>query len=456
MSLAEAVRARQAGPAEIVDQVLTTIRTQDRDLNSVVVVLESEARKAAEAAQRAIDAGERLGPLHGVPVTIKEPIWVEGAPSTNGSKALADFRAPTDSTAVARLRRAGAIVVGKTNIPEMQFRGICDNPIYGLTVNPWDPARTSGGSSGGAAASLAAGFTPLALGSDGGGSIRIPASWCGVAGLKPSRGLIPTGPARAGAPSVSVLGPLARSARDLGLMLDTLAGDGETAVPRTSSAADASWVRGLRIAYSADLGFAPCADEVRAAFEEQIDMLREDGWNLTPAHPEADDPTPVWYRIFETELYAANRDLVASSPELIDGLVLEALQRAAKVTAPEYLDAQFASSVYREKWTRFFDDYDILLTPGSAIPAFEAGRMEPGEVSGRKSAQPNKVAFASAMLPANVTGFPALNVPSFLTGGMPVGLQMMGRHGADRVLVRAGSAYEAVRGAWSFPFRRPV
>jgi Asp-tRNA(Asn)/Glu-tRNA(Gln) amidotransferase A subunit family amidase len=152
---------------------------------------EREAREQARAAEQALGAGEPVGSLHGSPVTIKEPIWVKGAPATSGCRALEGFRAPDDAIAVERLRRAGAIIIGKTNVPEMQFRGLTDNEIYGLTRNPWDPSRTPGGSSGGAAASVSLGVPPLALGSDGGGSIRIPASFCGVAGLKPTRGRVP-------------------------------------------------------------------------------------------------------------------------------------------------------------------------------------------------------------------------------------------------------------------------
>jgi hypothetical protein len=153
--------------------------------------VEREAREQARAAEQALGAGEPVGSLHGIPVTIKEPIWVKGAPATSGCRALEGFRAPDDAIAVERLRRAGAIIIGKTNVPEMQFRGLTDNEIYGLTRNPWDPSRTPGGSSGGAAASVSLGVAPLALGSDGGGSIRIPASFCGVAGLKPTRGRVP-------------------------------------------------------------------------------------------------------------------------------------------------------------------------------------------------------------------------------------------------------------------------
>ena len=463
VALAEAVRTRQASPVEIVEQALAAIEARDKALNSVVVVLEAEARRCAREAERAIASGRPLGPLHGVPVTVKEPIWVAGAPATNGSRALADFRASSDAPAVARMRRAGAIVIGKTNVPEMQFRGLCENPINGLTRNPWDLTRTSGGSSGGAAVSVAAGIAPLALGSDGGGSIRIPASFCGVAGLKPSRGLVPTGPNRSGVPSLTVIGPLARSVRDLGLILDTLAGPDaadDCSLPalgrtyRIVHEPNMEWARSLRVAYSADLGFAPCSDGVRAGFETQIEVLRAAGWNLEPAHPEAGDPTDIWYRIFETELYAANRELLDQSPELIDQFVRRALEPAASISAHEYLDAQFARTRFTATWERFFERFDVLLTPGAAIPAFEAGQPEPSEVSGIKAEQPAKVAFAAAMLPANVTGNPALALPSFFSDGMPVGLQMIARRAGDDVLLRAGAAYEAVRGPLPAPASR--
>ena len=208
---AEAVRARRISPVELLDQALATIASKDPEINAFTVVLEEEARATARRLER-----DPQGPLAGVPIAIKDHVWMRGAPATNGSLALRDFVPTEDCACVARLREAGAVIVGKTNNPEFCYRGITDNALYGLTRNPRSLDRTPGGSSGGSGAAVAAGMVPFALGTDGGGSIRIPASFCGIVGLKPSFGLVPKLPGFRGWPTLSVDGPLATTVRDLG------------------------------------------------------------------------------------------------------------------------------------------------------------------------------------------------------------------------------------------------
>src|SRR5687768_7715183 len=203
-AIAEQVRRSDVSPVEIVRDALARIERDDADLNAHTVLFPERALEEA----RHLEA-DPAGPLCGVPFTVKDVTWVAGAPATNGSRALADFVAPADAVVVERMRAAGAILVGKTNNPEFCLRGVTENEVYGVTRNPWDRDRSPGGSSGGAAAGVAAGMTPLALGSDGGGSIRIPASFCGLAGLKPTFGLIPDGPGFDGWPTLTVNGPLA-------------------------------------------------------------------------------------------------------------------------------------------------------------------------------------------------------------------------------------------------------
>ncbi|MBI2878907.1 MAG: amidase, partial [Candidatus Rokubacteria bacterium] len=270
--LAAAIRAKALSPVEVVEAFLARIERLNPLLNAYCTLTAEAAREAAREAEAAVLAGRPLGALHGVPVSIKDLIITRGVRTTWGSKIHEDHVPEEDAPAVERLRAAGAILLGKTNTPELGWRGSTDNLIFGPTRNPWDPGRTAGGSSGGAAAAVAAGLGPLAVGTDGGGSIRIPASFCGIYGLKPSFGRVPIYPASA-AEALSHAGPMTRTVADAALMLEVLAGPDER--DRNSLPADGARyaraieddLRGLRVAWSPDLGYAAVDPEVRALAE---------------------------------------------------------------------------------------------------------------------------------------------------------------------------------------------
>jgi Asp-tRNA(Asn)/Glu-tRNA(Gln) amidotransferase A subunit family amidase len=267
-----------------------------------------------------VDAGARTGPLAGVPISVKDHVWVAGLPATNGSRALARFVAPRSAGCVDRLVAAGAIIVGKTNNPEFCYRGITDNEVYGATRNPRDPSRTCGGSSGGAAASVAAGLVPLAVGTDGGGSIRIPSAFCGVYGLKPSFGIVAKMPGFRGWPTLSVTGPIAGSVRDLALALSVMAGphgadwlSGPASGNHLRAVSAPSW-DGLRVAVSPDLGFAPIDPDVRSAFRTLVDGL---GAEIVDVSPPRADPLPLWDAIALPEGYASEGALVENPRAMV-------------------------------------------------------------------------------------------------------------------------------------------
>ncbi|MDQ2838233.1 MAG: amidase [Actinomycetota bacterium] len=277
---AEDIRSGSLSAVEAVSTALARIDERDGELNAFTVLVAEQARgQAAE-----VDRGQRTGPLAGVPISVKDHVWVRGMPATNGSRALADHIAGQDCACVSRLIAAGAIIVGKTNNPEFCYRGITTNDLYGTTRNPRDPSRTPGGSSGGAAASVAAGMVPLAIGTDGGGSIRIPSAFCGTFGLKPTFGLVPKMPGFRGWPTLSVTGPIASSARDLALALSVMAG-ASPLDPLSYPAPAADYLQavsapdwaGLRIAVSVDLGFAELDPDVRQAFGATLDLLSDAG-----------------------------------------------------------------------------------------------------------------------------------------------------------------------------------
>ena len=431
---AAAVRGREVSPVELVEQALATIEEKDSEINAFTVVLADEARERARELER-----EPVGPLAGVPIAIKDHVWMRGAPATNGSLALRDFYPDVDAIPVERLRDAGAVIVGKTNNPEFCYRGITDNAVYGLTRNPRNLERTPGGSSGGSAAAVAADMVPFALGTDGGGSIRIPASFCGIAGLKPTFGLIPKLPGFRGWPTLSVDGPLAQTVRDLALTLSVMAG--------ASPVDDLTWPVALherqapRVAFSVDLGFAPVEQSVRAAFANTIAAL---DWDREEAHPPPIPPTALWNAIALPEGFASEGPLLAEHEhQMTDGTA--DIIRAGQVSAGEYLDAQHERSLYTRAWAEFFEDYDLLLIPTMQLTAFPVGMLSPESIDG----QPIDQFFddwCTFCCPANLTGQPAASIPIGTDDdGLPIGLQIIGRRWEDLTVLAAAAQVERLQ-----------
>jgi Asp-tRNA(Asn)/Glu-tRNA(Gln) amidotransferase A subunit family amidase len=447
-AMAAAVRAGTTTAEELVAESFARIDAWDGEVNAFTVLLREEALARAREVDRDLRRDPAAyGPLAGVPVSVKDHIWMAGQPSTNGSLALRDFVPDVDAVPVSRLREAGAVVVGKTNNPEFCYRGYTDNAVAGLTRNPWSLDRTPGGSSGGAGASVAYGATPVALGTDGGGSIRIPAAFCGVAGHKPSFGLVPKLPGFRGWPTLSVDGPLAASVRDLALVLRVVAGS-HPADPLTwpvplGDDVPLDWTR-LRVAVSDDLGWAPVAPEVRTAFRAAVDRLADDGAQVVEAHPDAGYPTDLWNDIALPEGFASEGPLL-DHPDL-DEATREIVEGGRAATAADYLDAQQRRVAFTDTWERFFADHDVLLAPSMPVPAFGTDVTGPTEIDGRP-VDPFFDDWCVLALPANLTGQPATAVPTGLSGdGLPVGLQVMGPRWADLRTLAVAARVEALTG----------
>jgi Asp-tRNA(Asn)/Glu-tRNA(Gln) amidotransferase A subunit family amidase len=451
-AVAAAVRARRVSAVEVTRAALGTIRELQPTVNAFTVVLEEEALAAARAADARVQRGE-TGPLLGVPVSVKDHIWLTGTPATNGSPALRDFLPPEECVAVTRLREAGAVIVGKTNNPEFCYRGITDNAVFGLTRNPRRLDRTPGGSSGGAGASVAAGMTHLALGTDGGGSIRIPASFCGVAGHKPTFGMVPKEPGFKGWKSLSVDGPLGTSVRDAALMLSVLAGPAaadDTTVPGPvgdllAGAVEPGDLRGLRVAYSADLGGLPVDPDVREVFAAALEVLAGLGARLVAAAPRTADPTPLWNTLALAEGYASEGPLLARWRDSMSPGIAEIIEAGAGITAGQYVDALHERAAYTRVWTDFFAEHDVLVTPTMQLTAFPVGLLRPESIEGRP-VDPFFDDWCTLCLPANLTGMPATSVPAG-TGrdGLPVGLQVTGPRWADALTLRVAAAFASAR-----------
>ena len=451
-AMAAAVRDGTTTAEELTVAALARIDAWDGAVNAFTVVLREEALGRAREVDEALARDpSAYGPLAGVPVSVKDHIWMAGQPATNGSLALRDFVPDVDAVPVARLREAGAVIVGKTNNPEFCFRGYTENAVYGVTRNPWSLDRTPGGSSGGAGASVAYAATPLALGTDGGGSIRIPSAFCGVAGHKPTFGLVPKLPGFRGWPTLSVDGPLGASVRDLVLAVSVMAGahpDDPLSWPvPLGEDVDVDWSR-LRVAVSEDLGSAPVDPEVRAAFRAAVGRLSDDGARIVETQPAAGYPPRLWNDIALPEGFASEGPLLEHDG--IDPVTREITEAGRSVTAAEYLDAQDRRVAFTEVWESFFrsDDggYDVLLTPSMPVPAFSTEIAGPAEIDGTP-VDPFFDDWCLLALPANLTGQPATAVPTGLSSdGLPVGLQVMGPRWADLRTLAVAARVEALVG----------
>ncbi|WP_374971108.1 amidase [Terrabacter sp. BE26] len=454
VATALAVRSSRESARESIAAALERIRAADPAVNAITWV-NPDALAQAAALDARIAAGEDPGLLAGVPITVKDHIWLAGAPATNGSRALAAHVPDETAVCVERLIAAGAIVVAKTNNPEFCYRGTTSNDVYGTTRNPRDPSRTAGGSSGGAAASVAAEMVPLAIGTDGGGSIRIPSAFCGVYGLKPTFGLVPKMPGFRGWPTLSVDGPIGASVRDLALALavmcgpspaDPLSFGGRGDVP--SSLVDVSGsaalpLAGLRIAASEDLGIAQVDDDVRDRFRHAVQGLESAGAVVTWAAPAIEDPCPLWDAVALPEGYASEGPLLARFPELV-GADAAAIIRAGDVPAARYLDAQHERGGFTRTWLSFFEDHDVLLTPAMPVVAFEADRLAPRSIAGEPVPE-SFDAWCALALPANLAGTPAVSLPIGTNeDGLPIGLQVTSARGTDWRLLRTCGAIDDV------------
>ncbi len=426
-------------------------------LNAFTVVLEESALASAREADAAVRRGGALPALLGVPVSVKDHIWMRDVPATNGSMILRNFVPPEDAVPVARLRAAGAVIVGKTNNPEFCYRGFTDNRLFGLTRNPWDPQRTPGGSSGGAGASVAAGMTAVALGTDGGGSIRIPASFCGVVGHKPTFGLVPKEPGFKGWKTLSVDGPLARSVRDAALMLSVTAGPapaddmsypGPPPQGYRDAVTTAKDLSGLRVAWSADLGMLPVDADVRAAFAEALEVLAGLGCELVEAAPATAHPAELWNTLALAEGYSSEGPYLTSAREQMSPGTADIIEAGRGITGGRYVDALHEKGRYTRVWAEFFERFDVLVTPAMQLTAFPVGLETPEQIEG-EPVDPFFDDWCSLCLPANLTGMPATVMPAgFGAGGRPVGLQVMGRRWADALTLQVAGAFETAT-PWS-------
>jgi Asp-tRNA(Asn)/Glu-tRNA(Gln) amidotransferase A subunit family amidase len=443
LELGAALAQRELSAVEALDAVLARADEIEEPLNPYAVRLDDRARQAATAAGAALARGEG-GPLCGIPLTIKDSHWLAGVTSATGSRALADFVPLETSAAVERLETAGAVIYAKTTTPEFCYFGITESPLNGRTNNPWDVSRTPGGSSGGAAAALAAGAGPLALGGDGGGSIRIPSAFCGLVGFKPTFGLVAREPCAPAWKSLVSYGPMARSVADARAML--LAIVGMHARDRHSLDvhgldAPAPDPRELRIVVSEDLGFAPVDDDVRRAFRATVARLEAAGATLIEDRPGLGSSVQTWSAIAVADARHAE---VYDRQSLLGAAAREFIGYGEHVTTAQYVQANLARECIHRAYVDLFarTGASVLLTPTLGCEAFEHGATHPREIGG-VPIDPPWLDWCGFLYDANLAGLPACAVPVGLGDDqLPVSVQVLGLRGHDGAVLAVAEAVE--------------
>ena len=460
------IEAKELSPVELMEATLRRIEAVDGDLGGYITVMADEAMDAAQEAEAAVSRGDDLGPLHGIPVPIKDLEGVKGVRFTHGS-VPDDEVADSDALCVQRFREAGAIIVGKTNTPEYGHAGTTENRVFGPARNPWNPERTPGGSSGGAAVSVAAGMTSIAQGSDGGGSVRIPAGFSGIYAIKTSQGRIPRrwSSEHSWHPvNNSSVGPMTWTVRDAALMMNVLAGPSPDAEATTLSGDPPDFtsglergIKGLRVAVSVDQGGAAVDPEVVSAVRSVAAAFEELGAQVEERDFCPDDSNEAlmnrFFDFFCIRGYAAHRDLLedGAKAEQLTDYFREDLEHAQAKTAADYVATLNAIGRYRAYADAFFHDYDLLLCPTTAVPAFPI-EQPPSSIAGR---QIDRVrwGFIPFTPVFNLTGNPAASVPcGFSTDGLPIGCQLVGRLEDELTVLAASAAFEEAR-PWD---RRPA
>jgi amidase len=456
--LASMLKAREVSSTELVDQFIERIESVNHNLNAVVTLVEERAIEEADASDKRLAKKTDARALEGLPITIKDSIITAGVRSTWGMKIFEHHVATTDAPTVARLRAAGAIVIAKTNTPEMTLDYDCDNPVFGATNNPWDHTRVPGGSSGGEAAALAAGMSPLGMGSDYGGSIRVPSHFCGVVGLKPSWGTIPaSGHMSPGVPPppiahMATIGPMARYVDDLTLAYNIVKGPHPSApytVPSAEAHPERVDVKKIRVGFFTAAGEVPVAREIRAATVRAARALEKAGLTVEEVKPPVEDAARLWFEYAMADGGALLAGLIGDKLNLSRERLRNMLASAGPgKTAAEY----FLTSIMRDTWrvqlAEFMERYPILLLPPFCVTAFPHGATEV-DIDGKSFPL-----FAAnwPVLIGNCAGLPGVIVPAGRDqGGLPLGVQVMGRAFAEEDALAVAKVLERELGGFQRP-----
>jgi amidase len=452
VELSRLYRARKVSPLEVVQALIERVDAVNPKVNAIVTLAREAALWDARRATAALKRGAALPPLFGVPVGIKDVTPTRGLRTTYGSKLFADHVPDDDALVVRRLRDAGAIVLGKTNTPEFAFGPNTTNAVFGATRNPWNLALTAGGSSGGSAAALAAGMCPLAEGTDLGGSLRGPASYCGVVGFRTSPGLIPRHPSVLAWDTYSVEGPMARTTADAALMLSVMAGPDDRSplsyemdTRELLRASRTPSVKGWRIAWSADLGgLVMVDDEVRAIFERAVEAFAAAGATVEAGCPDMSDVPEIVRLTRALLMVARHADKLPEHRAVLQAGLVENTEQGLALSAREIAGGELLRTRQWHRVREFLSDRDLFLTPTTATPPFPVEQPHVTEINGRPVGKAMQRSFLTYAF--SVMGLPAISVPcGFTRAGLPVGLQIVGKRRGDVAVLRAAAAFEAAQ-----------
>ena len=444
LDLRRMIAKREISPVDLTRRALDKAEASQSSLNAFFLLMPEAAMAAARVAEDAVMTGAPLGLLHGLPFSAKDLMAVKDERCAFGSRTMADAISRVDAPAVTRARAAGAILIGKTTTSEFGCKPVGDSPLTGITRHPWNLAKTPGGSSAGAAASVAAGITPFSLGTDGGGSVRIPCAFTGLAGIKGQFGRVPVWPTSA-TPTLAHVGPIARSVSDAALVFSAIAGyDARDPfgvagpVPDVLGAAQAS-IAGLRVAYSPTFGYARPDPEVVRITRAAALSFEALGCHVEEVEQVfATDPCDLWTAEFYAGVGIRLRSFLENQRDLLDPAVADVLAPALAQEMQSYYASVFARYALREEARTFFERYDILLSPVLPVTSLDVGVNIPANLPDR-----NLVSWVFYTYPFNLTGQPAASVcAGIASDGMPVGLQVVGRSHCEGDVVRAAAAYE--------------
>lgn len=445
-------RSKAVSPVQATHAALERLNSLDAEFNAFCLVDEEAALRQARESEARWHAGEPLGLLDGVPTSIKDLLLTRGWPTLRGSRLTdTDQDWAEDAPAVARLREAGAVLIGKTTTPEFGWKGVTDNPLTGNTGNPWDATKTSGGSSGGSAAAVALGMGPLSVGTDGGGSVRIPAAFSGIVGLKPTYGAIPIYPTSPFG-TLAHVGPMTRTVDDAALMMDVLTGFDSrdwSALPTPTKSFQSGLnkgIAGLRIGYSRDLGYVNVDPDVAASVDAAVKVLSDLGAIVEEVDPGFNDPIDAYHVLW---FAGAGKVIEGYAPQRwaeLDQALLAVARAGQRTTAMEFLAANQVRADLGLTMGGFHEKYDLLVTPTLPIGAFDVGLEVPHDSGMTRWAE-----WTPFTYPFNLTQQPAISVPCGLTStGLPIGLQLVGPRHSDALILSAAAAY-----ANAVPFGRP-
>jgi aspartyl-tRNA(Asn)/glutamyl-tRNA(Gln) amidotransferase subunit A len=453
--LAKLFAKGKLSPVEVAKASFELMAKLEPTLNAMSFIDEKSTLKQARSSERRWRKNEALSAIDGVPALIKDILITKGQPTLRGSKTIDPSQDwPEDAPSVARLREAGCVFMGRTTTPEFGWKGVTDSPLTGITRNPWNPALTPGGSSGGSSAAIAGYYAPLALGTDGGGSIRIPASFTGTFGLKPSFGRVPAYPLSPFG-TVAHVGPMTRNVHDAALMMNEISKP-DTRDWQSLPYADVDYtaklnrgIKGMKFAFSPTLGHASVDPEVAKHVKAAVNVLRDLGAKIIWVDPGFKDPAETFRTLWWSGARAALGALPPEKLALLEPALADVVEQSRSITVEQIQKANIERGALGAHMKKFMLKFDALITPTMPITAFEAGKLQPADPDNRGK----WVNWTPFTYPFNLTQQPAVSIPcGFSKAGLPIGLQIVGRMFDDARVLRIASAYEA---AYDFQGLRP-